>query len=47
VQQRVPEGTESAAPQEGTQPSMEAETKVQQRGEEEGVPLSGALVRPP
>lgn len=47
MQQRVPERPKPSASPKGSQPSMEATTKVQQRGKEEGLYLPRTILRPP
>lgn len=47
MQQRVPERPEPSASPKGSQPSVEAKAKVQQRGKEEGLYLPRTNLRPP
>lgn len=47
LQQGVPEGPESAAPPARAQPAMEAEAALEQGGQETGLRLPWALLRPP
>ena len=47
MQQRVPERPKPSASPKGSQPSVEAKTKVQQRGEKEGLYLPWTNLRPP
>lgn len=47
MQQRVPKGAKPPAPQKRTQFALEAKAEDYKRGEEEGVSVSRAHLRPP
>jgi hypothetical protein len=47
LQRRVSEGAEPAAPSAGSRSSVEASAEVEQGGEEEGLRVSGGVVRAP